>query len=206
VRLRSTAGIHPHDASSYGPRARDSLAELARTPEVVAVGECGLDFDRDFSPRDAQIACFEAQLELACETQLPVFLHERAAHAQFIAVLRRFRPRLARAVVHCFTGTGEELRAYLDLDLHLGITGWINDERRGKHLESIVGLIPDDRLMIENDAPYLLPRDLPKKPANRRNEPAFLPAVLRRVAQARGATPEELAATTTRTANAFFGL
>jgi TatD DNase family protein len=205
-RLFATAGIHPHHASEYGPHARDALRELCARPEVVAVGECGLDFDRNLSPRDAQLGCFEAQLELAAELQMPLFLHERAAHEELAAVVGKHRSRITRAVVHCFTGSGEALARYLDLDLHIGITGWICDERRGTHLRELVGRIPGDRLMIETDAPYLLPRDMRPKPTSNRNEPAFLWHVLRTVAAARGESEAELALTTTKTAHAFFGI
>lgn len=205
-RLFATAGIHPHDASTYGPDARVALRELCARPEVVAVGECGLDFDRNFSPPDAQRRCFEAQLELAAELRLPVFLHERSAHDDFAEILARHRPHIPRAVVHCFTGTAESLARYLELDLHIGITGWICDERRGTHLRDLVPRIPKDRLMIETDAPYILPRDIRPKPKSNRNEPSLLPHVLRAVASARGESAEELARTTTETARAFFGI
>ena len=205
-RLFATAGIHPHHASTFGPDALVALRELCARPEVVAVGECGLDFDRNFSPRAEQLRCFEAQLELAAELGMPVFLHERSAHVEFAEILARHRSRIVRAVVHCFTGTGESLARYLDLDLHVGITGWICDERRGTHLRELVGRIPKDRLMIETDAPYILPRDIRPKPKSNRNEPALLPYVLRAVASARGESPEDLARSTTETARAFFGL
>ena len=109
-------------------------------------------------------------------------------------------------MVHCFTGTAEVLRAYLDLDMHIGLTGWICDERRGTHLRDIVGRIPPERLMIETDAPFLLPRDLPNRPKDRRNEPAFLPHVLATVADCVGRPAEVVAEQTTATARAFFGL
>jgi TatD DNase family protein len=202
--LFATAGIHPHDASAASPAALQELAALARSPQVRALGECGLDFDRDFSPRPAQEAAFEAQLELACELKRPVFLHERRAHERFLAILTRFRPRLGAAVVHCFTGGARELDAYLALDLHIGITGWICDERRGAGLRPLVARIPAGRLMIETDAPFLLPPAA--KAAGRRNEPAFLVHVLGAVARAAGRPPEQVAAETTRTAEAFFSL
>ena len=205
-RLFSTAGIHPHHASTFGPDAIVALRELCARPEVVAVGECGLDFDRNFSPRGDQLRCLEAHLELAAELQMPVFLHERAAHEEFAAILAKHRPRIPRAVVHCFTGVGRALDRYLELDLHIGLTGWICDERRGGHLLDIVSRIPKNRLMIETDAPYILPRTIKPKPKSNRNEPALLPHVLRTVAAARGESPEELARTTTETARAFFGL
>lgn len=204
--LYATAGIHPHEARHASPAALTDLAALAGAPEVRAVGECGLDFDRDFSPRSQQEAAFEAQLELASRLGKPVFLHERAAHARFVAILSRWRPRLRAAVVHCFTGTAAELDAYLGLDLHIGITGWINDERRGLGLREIVGRIPPDRLMIETDAPFLVPRDARPRPRDGRNEPALLTLVLAAVARATGRAEGQLAQESTRTAEAFFGI
>jgi TatD DNase family protein len=203
-RLFATAGIHPHDASHATPSALAELAELARAPEVLAMGECGLDFDRDFSPRPAQEAAFEAQLEQAAERKLPLFLHERAAHERFLAILSRTRPRLGAAVVHCFTGGARELDAYLALDLHIGITGWICDDRRGVGLRGLIARIPADRLMIETDAPFLRPPAAPSK--GRRNEPAWLPLVLEAVAAAAGRPASQVAAETTRTAERFFRL
>ncbi|HLY10077.1 MAG TPA: TatD family hydrolase [Planctomycetota bacterium] len=200
----ATAGIHPHEASTASAAALAELAGLARAPEVKSMGECGLDFDRDFSPRPAQEAAFEAQLEMAASNGLPVFLHERAAHERFLAIVSRFRPRLSRAVVHCFTGTAAELEAYLALDLHIGITGWICDERRGKGLRTLVGRIPADRLMIETDGPYLTPPAA--KAPGRRNEPAFLTYVLEEVARSAGRPATQVAGETTRTATHFFGL
>jgi len=202
--LFATAGIHPHDASAASPAALAELADLARAPEVKSMGECGLDFDRDFSPRPAQEAAFEAQLEIAAANGLPVFLHERAAHGRFVALLARHRPRLSRAVAHCFTGTEKELDAYLALDLHIGITGWICDDRRGAGLRPLMAKIPADRLMIETDAPFLSPPAA--KAPGRRNEPAFLPHVLEAVARGAGRPPEQVAAETTRTAERFFGI
>lgn len=150
--LYTTAGIHPHDAKhAKDPLSMQELKSIVlKNPEIVrAVGECGLDFDRNFSSPEEQISAFRAQLELASELRLPVFLHERKAHRKFLEIMKEFRPRLTRAVVHCFTGTREELQEYLKLDLHIGITGWINDERRGLALRKIVNLIPLSRLMIE---------------------------------------------------------
>ncbi len=205
--LWCTAGLHPHHASEFGADTIGQLRELLVQPEVVAVGECGLDFNRDFSPRPAQERCFESHCQLACELDRPLFLHDREAHTRFHDILKAHRPQLKRGgVVHCFTGTAEEVRAYLDLDLHIGITGWICDERRGRHLRTLVRDIPRDRLMLETDAPYLLPRDLEPLPRDRRNEPAFLPHVGRTVAACLGMDVEELARTTTATARAFFRL
>ena len=205
-RLFATAGLHPHHASEFDPALRDALRELAQQPGVVALGECGLDFYRNYSPREAQLRAFASQLELAVELGLPAFLHQRDAHADFIAVLRDYLPRLAAGVAHCFTGQAHELEDCLEAGLHIGITGWICDERRGQHLVPMMARIPADRLMIETDAPYLLPRSLKPPPATRRNEPAFLPEVAATVARARGESIEALAASSTATAGAFFRL
>ncbi|MEJ2509238.1 MAG: TatD family hydrolase [Gammaproteobacteria bacterium] len=204
--LFATAGIHPHHASDYSEPALNTLAELASEPSVVALGECGLDFNRDYSPRSDQERCFEAQLELAVALKLPVFLHQRDAHERFLAILSRYRAGLVDAVAHCFTGGAEEAAAYLDLDLHIGVTGWVCDERRGQALREAVEHIPDERLMLETDAPYLLPRDLPTPPKSRRNEPMFLPHICRAVARRRGQSEHTLAAATTGTASRFFAL
>lgn len=205
-KLYSTAGVHPHHASDYSDAVHESIRALLYEDPVVAVGECGLDYFRDFSPRDAQRDAFERQLSLAVESGLPVFLHQRDAHEDFIAILQPLLSEINRAVAHCFTGDEAQLRQYLDLGLYIGVTGWICDERRGTHLQEIVHLIPDDRLMIETDAPYLLPRSLKPKPGSRRNEPAYLREVLRVVAAARGQTEEYVAAATTEAAETFFGL
>lgn len=203
-RFRCTAGVHPHHATELTFDAASRLAALTTAPEVVAVGECGLDYFRDLSPRDAQRAAFERQLQLGADCGKPVFLHQRDAHEDFVAILRSWRPRLAGGVAHCFTGSLEEARAYLDLDLHIGITGWICDERRGLHLREVVKHIPAERLLIETDAPYLLPRNLQPRPASRRNEPMYLPHVLGAIAQSRGDSAEQLAAITTRNALELF--
>lgn len=204
--LYATAGVHPHHASDYDDRAHDTLASLVREPEVVAAGECGLDYFRNFSPADAQRQAFQRQLELASDCNLPVFLHQRDAHGDFVDILRPMMAEIPRAVAHCFTGDLNMLQDYLELDLYIGITGWICDERRGVHLKDIVADIPLTRLMLETDAPYLLPRTLEPKPGSRRNEPAFLTEVLRVVANAMGLPEIEVANATTRNAELFFGL
>ena len=205
ARFRATAGIHPHHAHEFHEADVPALRALLLEPEVGAAGECGLDYFRNFSPHRDQERVFHRQLELAAETGRPVFLHQRDAHDAFVTILREHRPRLSAGVAHCFTGDARELRDYLDLDLSIGITGWICDERRGRHLRELVALVPADRLMIETDAPYLLPRDLQPKPRSRRNEPKYLPHVLATVAACRGESPETLAASTTRNALRFFG-
>lgn len=205
LQMRCTAGVHPHHASDLDTTQLQAFGTLARQPEVVAVGECGLDYFRNFSPREAQIKAFGEQLELAAQVGKPVFLHQRDAHDDFVNIMRQHRSRLAGGVAHCFTAGMDEARAYLDLDLHLGITGWICDERRGHHLREVVKQIPAERLLIETDAPYLLPRDLKPKPQSRRNEPMYLPHVLAAIAQARGQALEELAEITTANALRLFG-
>jgi len=205
--LFATAGVHPHHATELSAEVEASLERLARQPEVVAVGECGLDYFRDFSPRDVQRAAFARQLDIAARIGKPVFLHQRDAHEDFIAILREHpRALTAGAVAHCFTGNAAELVACLDLGLAIGITGWICDERRGRHLLPLMREIPSAKLMVETDGPYLLPRDLRPKPASRRNEPAYLPHIAATVARARGENFEQFAAASTAAARCFFRL
>jgi TatD DNase family protein len=204
--LFATAGVHPHHATELTRDALSELEELVREPEVVAAGECGLDYFRDFSPRPAQREAFHRQLELAARVRKPVFLHQRDAHEDFLAILREHRGTLIGGVTHCFTGARPELTAYLELGFAIGITGWICDERRGAHLLALMEDIPADRLLLETDGPYLLPRDLEPKPPSRRNEPAYLPHIAAVVARARGESVEELARSSTAAARALFSL
>jgi TatD DNase family protein len=204
--LFATAGVHPHHAGDFDDHTTKALQALLGGSAFVAVGECGLDFFRDYSPRPAQRQAFAAQLELAAEVRKPVFLHQRDAHDEFVAALKPLRPRLVGGVAHCFTGGPRELAAYLDLDLYVGVTGWVCDERRGAELRSAVPLIPLDRLLVETDAPYLLPRDLTPKPHSRRNEPRFLPHVLERIAALMNQPVEAIAQATTANAERLFGL
>lgn len=204
--LWATAGVHPHHARECDAQTITELRELAGHPRVVALGECGLDFKRNYSPHPDQEKWFVAQLELACELGKPLFLHSRDAHPRFADILRTQRARLPPAVAHCFTGSAEELRAYVDLGLYIGITGWICDERRGTNLLQLVREIPADRLLVETDSPYLTPRDLKPQPRARRNEPALLPHIVRAIARALGRPAEEVAAETLRNAQVFFGL
>ena len=205
-RLYATAGIHPHHALDCNPASAHDLARLLREPGVVAAGECGLDYFRLIAPAPAQERAFRAQIELAIEAGLPLFLHCRDAHADFLRVLASYGDSLPRAVAHCFTGNRSEVEQCLALGLYVGITGWICDERRGAHLKEVVRAIPAQRLMLETDGPYLLPRDLVPRPRDRRNEPCFLPHIAAVVAAARGETPEELARTSSATAVSFFAL
>jgi TatD DNase family protein len=204
--LYCTAGTHPHQAKDCDAGALVRLRALLAEPQVVAVGECGLDYFRNFSPHAAQIRVFEAQLQMAAETGKPVFLHQRDAHADFMTILRRWRTRLAAAVVHCFTDGEAELRDYLELDCHIGITGWICDERRGAHLRELIKQIPAKRLMLETDAPYLLPRDLKPKPHTHRNEPMHLAHICDVIAACVGKPATQLAEETSANARQFFRL
>jgi len=205
--MRATLGVHPHHASQWQDRTAYRFAEFAAHPLVVAMGEMGLDYYRNHSTPAAQRVAFEGQLELAVDLQLPVFLHEREASHDFGDILQRYRDRLPAAVVHCFTSTADALERYLEMDCHIGITGWVCDERRGQALQELVARIPDQRLMLETDAPYLLPRTLPKGlPHGRRNEPAFLPHVAEHVARLRDCTIQALAVQTSANARAFYRL
>ncbi len=204
--LFATAGVHPHEARQWRADSVDRQRTLAEHASIVAIGECGLDYNRDFSPRPEQRRAFGDQLALAAELDMPLFLHERDAHDDFLKMLREVRDQIPRAVVHCFTGSQEALRAYLDLDLHIGLTGWICDERRGLHLRKAVADIPSDRLMIETDSPFLLPRTIRPRPRSRRNEPAHLPHVASMIAECTGKSARQIAAETRRVATEFFGL
>ncbi len=203
-KLFATAGVHPHQATELTSTVLTELGELAVEPEVLALGECGLDYYRNYSPHTAQREAFHRQLELAARCGKPVFLHQRDAHEDFVAILREHRPALTGGVAHCFTGSAAELECYLELGLAIGITGWICDERRGAHLLDLVRRIPADRLLLETDAPYLLPRDLRPKPASRRNEPVYLPHIAAVVARARGEPAESLAKSSTAAARRIF--
>lgn len=210
-RLFATAGFHPHMASEFSSDSESVLRELAHRDEVVAIGETGLDFYRNHSPPEVQQRVFERHLELAAELQLPVFLHQRDAHQRFSEIIRAYRDDLVDGVAHCFTEGPEAAQEYVELGLHIGVTGWLCDERRGQALREAVGVIPRERLMVETDCPYLLPRDIDPKQAglpvkNRRNEPFLLPHIGRAVAHHAGREVEELARTSSEVARRFFRL
>jgi len=217
LNCRTTAGVHPHNAKDWNEQTLARLEELAsKEPPpngvIAAIGECGLDYNRNFSPQDAQRKCFEDQLKLAARIGKPVFLHERDAFGDFFPIIKQYRASLPGAVVHCFTGGMRELEAYLSIDCHIGITGWVCDERRGGDLVPLLKEIPADRLLLETDAPYLLPRNLPRglqrsaKGKSGRNEPCFLPHIAASVAEILGKTPDQTAAETSANAERFFGL
>jgi TatD DNase family protein len=202
----STAGVHPHDASTWSESVEQNIRRLAENEQVVAIGECGLDFNRNFSTPEQQEHAFIAQLALAAELKMPLFLHCRDAHKRFLELLTPYLPQIPGAVVHCFTDDRAALDAYLLLGLHIGITGWVCDERRGMALRRLMAHIPADKLLLETDAPYLLPRDLQPKPTSRRNEPCYLPHIVTQVAKLRGEDPHQLGRTTTANACRLFNL
>ena len=204
--LFATAGVHPHLAAEFDDAAEALFRELTAHDELVAVGETGLDYFRDLSPRDVQQEAFRRQLQIAVDSQLPCFLHLRDAHEDFHAILSEVRDHLSDVVVHCFTGSREEMHAYLDLDCYIGITGWICDERRGTHMKDYLGEIPAERLLVETDAPYLKPRNLRPRVKSHRNEPRWLPWIVGTLAAVRNVHPEILAAQTTANARRFFRL
>ncbi|XOV79942.1 MAG: TatD family hydrolase [Aestuariibacter sp.] len=200
--LYSTAGVHPHDADAVSDDWLEHLRTLLASPQVVAVGECGLDFNRNYSSQSGQRAVFAAQLQLAKDYGKPVFLHERDAFEEQIALLQRYQ--IDHGVAHCFTGNARQMQTYLSLGLYIGITGWVCDPKRGIDLQNAVAELPMDRLLLETDAPYLLPKTLPNKV--RRNEPKFLPVVAQTVAEIKGVTIEDVAQASYENAQQLFAI
>jgi TatD DNase family protein len=208
--LSCTAGIHPHDADHFDTSSSQELVDLLSSSEygskIVACGETGLDFNRNYSTKENQIRAFEAQIEIAISHKKPLFLHERDAFDTQSAILRERLTQLPETVIHCFTGNREQLLAYIDMGFYIGITGWICDPKRGIGLQEIVGLIPENRLLIETDAPFLLPKNIQPKPDSRRNEPAYLPWIAKKIAECSGASLQSVIASTSANAKRFFQL
>ena len=202
--LFSTVGVHPHHASEYTSETEDLILELIQHEKVVAIGETGLDYFRDISPREVQQFSFEQHIKLAIDTQAPLFLHQREAHKDFYPMIKEHRDHISNLVVHCFTDTKQALFDYLDLDCHIGITGWVCDERRGLHLRELVKNIPTNRLMIETDSPYLIPRDLKLK--TRRNEPKHLAHIAQVIAELKDIPLADFINSVNKTSYAFFSL
>lgn len=204
----STAGIHPHYAQHVASDYREQITALSKQPQVLAIGECGLDFNRDFSPRDKQLAVFEAQLVIACETGLPVFLHERDAFDAQYKLLQKYHHQLNGALVHCFTGNTQQMQAYLDLGCYVGITGWVTDEKRGQDLREAVKRLPLDRLILETDAPYLKPKKLgsDKVPGVKQNEPCYLPVIAKTLSELMNTSIESLSSYSKRNSQRLLAL
>ena len=202
-RLAFTAGVHPHHADEVTDGWLDTIVELTRRG-AVAIGETGLDYFRNFSTPANQRRVFQAQLELAASLELPVFVHDRDSNGDVFDMLKQFAT--TDVVVHCFTGAGDLLDAYLDIGCSIGITGWICDPNRGQELAKIVNRIPDDRLMLETDSPYLMPKNISPRPKTRRNEPVNLKYVRRKVAEVRDQSESHIDFVTTNNAKRFFQL
>ena len=204
--LYATAGVHPHDADDVSDNYLAELAKLAEQPQVKAIGECGLDFNRNFSAPKQQLKVFKEQIHLAKEYSMPLFLHQREAFQPWFSELKPFFDQVPAMIAHCFTGTKSELEKCIDVGMYIGITGWLCDERRGKSLQEIVSLIPLDRLLIETDAPYLTPRTIKPKPKSSRNEPSYLPFIIEKIANITALDPKEIACQTRLNARQVFNL
>jgi TatD DNase family protein len=189
--IHASVGLHPHDVKNCDESILQELVNLAQNKAVRAWGEIGLDFNRMYSPRQDQEKWFGRQLEIAGQLDLPMIFHERDSNGRFLTMLQEFDKNSVNGVVHCFSGSREELNHYLDLGLHIGITGIITMKSRGTQLREMVAAIPADRLLVETDAPYLTPS--PERNRHRRNEPAFVKSVLLKLAEARREDPAELA-------------
>ncbi len=190
--LKCTAGVHPHDADHVSQDFIEILTQLAASEHVKAIGECGLDFNRNFSTPENQQRVFKQQIELASKLNMPLFLHQRDAFDTWLEILKPHIDNIPALVSHCFTGDLQQLKTCLDLGMYIGITGWVCDERRGQALHEIVKHIPLERLMIETDAPYLTPRTIRPKPKSSRNEPSYLPYVAQTLAEAMNHSVEDV--------------
>lgn len=204
--LYATCGVHPHDAKTCDENTIDTLRNLASNSCVVAIGECGLDYNRNFSPQNVQRKWFEKQVILAEELDMPLFLHDRESYDDFSKIMKKHKKIANRSVVHCFTGTKYEAEDYLDLGCYIGVTGWICDDRRNDELLKAIKVIPPEKLMIETDGPFLTPRDFEQKPKNNRNEPKYLPHILKRIAKEMDIDSEELGKQVTANTKEFFNI
>ena len=202
--LFSTSGVHPHDAKTCDETTMGKIEKIAENDCVVAIGECGLDYNRNFSPQDVQRKWFEAQIEVAEKLEMPLFLHEREAHEDLYNILKRHESVVEKSVVHCFTGTKQEAQNYIDLGCYIGVTGWICDMKRGKDLQEAVSVIPPEKLMIETDAPFLIPKNFDFKPKKNRNEPKYLPHILETIAYYMEIDSQELKKQVSKNTKEFF--
>lgn len=204
--LSATCGIHPHDAKEWNSDTLDILNNLTRHKEIKAVGETGLDFNRNYSPKKDQINAFELQIELAIQHNKPLFLHQRDAHDTLFSILKNNRASLPKVVIHCFTDNKKALFDYIDEDFFIGVTGWVCDPKRGLELQDLVPNIPLNRLMIETDAPYLLPKDIQIKPKPKYNQPCFLPHIAKAIATLYNLPYENISQSTYQNSIEFFKL
>ena len=204
--MSCTAGVHPHDADNVSADFVNHLKNLANFHEVKAIGECGLDYNRNFSTPPNQKRVFIEQIKLAEELKLPLFLHQRDAFNEWFDILSPYFSRIPAMVSHCFTGNAEQLKHCLNAGMYIGITGWICDERRGQELRDIVSDIPLNRLMVETDAPYLTPKTIRPKPKSSRNEPSYLAYVIKEIASITDYTEEEISIHSTENAKHVFNL
>jgi len=204
--LFATVGCHPHYADDFSQSDLTTIKQLSLNSCVKALGECGLDFNRNFSTKESQIRAFEWQLELAIERKLPLFLHQRDAHKTFCEILKSYRSQLGNIVVHCFTDGCSEAKKYLEMDCYIGITGWLCDARRNAALVEAIPLIPDNRILLETDAPFLLPRNILPKPKSNLNQPKYLPYVCQQLAKIKNKTADDIAQLTDLNGRVFLNL
>ena len=198
--LYYSVGFHPHNAKDFKIEFLKEMSIYLDDPKAICLGEMGLDFNRNFSSKEEQILCFESQLSLANSINKPLFLHQRDAHEEFLSILDNYKFN-QKLIVHCFTGNLSELEDYLKRDFYIGITGWVCDLKRGLDLRECINHIPQDKLLIETDSPYLSPR---KK--IRRNEPKFLIDVAEEVARLRQQTKESIVKSSYENSLNFFNL
>ena len=199
-----TTGVHPHHAKTFNFESIEKMRGLINKNSPSALGEMGLDFFRNLSSYEEQTFAFEEQLKLAIEFNKPIFLHQRDSHEPFIKLLNHYKKDINKAVVHCFTGTRKELDEYLNCDFYIGLTGWICDERRNKDLRASIKDIPLNRLMIETDSPYLIPRNLNPKPKSNRNEPKNLFHIATEITKLRNESIDEICNATYQNSIDFF--
>lgn len=204
--LFATAGVHPHDADSVSDDYLSELTQLAKQVQVKAIGECGLDFNRNFSAPEQQLTVFKEQINLAEQLSMPLFLHQRDAFEPWFNELKPYIERVPAMIAHCFTGNKDELEQCISAGMYIGITGWLCDERRGQPLQDVVSMIPLNRLLIETDAPYLTPRSIKPKPKSSRNEPSYLPYIIEKIASIIALDPKEIACQTSINARQVFNL
>lgn len=204
--LYSTAGVHPHNAKDFNENSLKKIEDLSEFDCVIAIGECGLDYNRNFSAPEIQRKVFKKQIQLAQKLNMPLFLHERDAHEDLFNILKEYPEMCEKSVIHCFTGTKEEAENYLDLGCYIGITGWVCDNKRGKSLQEAVKIIPSNKMMIETDAPFLIPKNFDKRPKNNRNEPKYLAHILKTISIYKNINEENLAKDLTNTTKRFFNI